>query len=496
MPLRDMNREQMWLLPPMLDDLLALAHPARFVAEFVDALDRKAWAELGVEIEGDPLGAPAYHPRALLSVWLYGFMTGVRSSRKLEVACRDQIPFLWLTGWQQPDHNTLWRFYRCHRQGMRDLFKRTVRTAVAMELVDLTVQAVDGTRLAANAAADQSYTGEKLEQLLERVDEAIEELESQNEGGEDGATVRLPDQLTNRKALRQRVKQAIEELSGRDRPNRYKRPNRINLTDMDARLVKTGYGVVPGYNAQAMVSPVELEGKEAGMLITAADVVDKSYDNGMLVPMMEKAEEATGTKVPMTLADSGYFAGSELEECAQRGQKVVVPEVHQKTVDHPYHKDRFIYDETTDTYTCPQGQSLRFAQHQFANRAWNRVYRSPRAVCLKCPAKKMCTSDGRRGRRIVIGPHDLALRRHREWMSTDAAKREYQRRKYLVEPVFGIIKEQMGVRRFLLRGLPNVTAEWAALATAFNLRTLWRAWRSGQFTFLPTGPGCLSPELR
>ena len=177
-------------------------------------------------------------------------------------------------------------------------------------------------------------------------------------------------------------------------------------------------------------------------------------------------------------------------------QKVVVPEVHQKTVDHPYHKDRFIYDETTDTYTCPQGQSLRFAQHQFANRAWNRVYRSPRAVCLKCPAKKMCTSDGRRGRRIVIGPHDLALRRHREWMSTDAAKREYQRRKYLVEPVFGIIKEQMGVRRFLLRGLPNVTAEWAALATAFNLRTLWRAWRSGQFTFLPTGPGCLSPELR
>ena len=178
MPLRDMNREQMWLLPPMLDDLLALDHPARFVAEFVDALDRKAWAELGVEIEGDPLGAPAYHPRALLSVWLYGFMTGVRSSRKLEVACRDQIPFLWLTGWQQPDHNTLWRFYRCHRQGMRDLFKRTVRTAVAMELVDLTVQAVDGTRLAANAAADQSYTGEKLEQLLERVDEAIEELES------------------------------------------------------------------------------------------------------------------------------------------------------------------------------------------------------------------------------------------------------------------------------------------------------------------------------
>ena len=107
MRLRDMRREQAWLLPPSLDELLPLDHPARFVAELVDALDREDWKELGVEIEGDPLGAPAYHPRALLSVWLYGFVTGIRSSRKLEAACRDQIPYLWLTGWQHPDHNTL-----------------------------------------------------------------------------------------------------------------------------------------------------------------------------------------------------------------------------------------------------------------------------------------------------------------------------------------------------------------------------------------------------
>ena len=140
MPLRPMGREQMWMLPPTLDELLPLDHPARFVAEFVDALDRDAWAELGVDIEGDSMGAPAYHPRALLSVWLYGFMTGVRSCRKLEAACRDQIPYLWLTGWQHPDHNTLWRFYKGHRQAMRKLFERTVRTAVTMKLVDLAVR--------------------------------------------------------------------------------------------------------------------------------------------------------------------------------------------------------------------------------------------------------------------------------------------------------------------------------------------------------------------
>ena len=94
MPLRGMGREQMWMLPPTLDELIPLDHPARFVAEFVDALDQDSWAELGVDIEGDSMGAPAYHPRALSSVWLYGFMTNVRSCRKLEAACRDQIPYL------------------------------------------------------------------------------------------------------------------------------------------------------------------------------------------------------------------------------------------------------------------------------------------------------------------------------------------------------------------------------------------------------------------
>ena len=86
MPLREMNREQAWLLPPTLDELVPPDHPARFVAEFVDALDREDWIELGVQPDGEVLGAPAYHPRALLSVWLYGFMTSVRSCRKLQPA--------------------------------------------------------------------------------------------------------------------------------------------------------------------------------------------------------------------------------------------------------------------------------------------------------------------------------------------------------------------------------------------------------------------------
>ena len=242
MPLRDMGREQIWLLPPSLDELLPLDHPARFVAEFVDALDREGWAELGVEIEGDPLGAPAYHSRALLCVWLYGFMTGVRSSRKLEMACRDQIPYLWLTGWQHPDHNTLWRFYKDHRQAMRSLFKRTVRTAVAMELVDLAVQAVDGTKMVASAAGDRTYDADKLGRLLERVEKAILDLEAQNEAGGEAAPAHLPGKLADKRVLREQVRQAMDDLASKEGAKL------INLTDKDARMMKTRHGIVPGYN--------------------------------------------------------------------------------------------------------------------------------------------------------------------------------------------------------------------------------------------------------
>ena len=288
MPLRPMGREQMWMLPPTLDELLPLDHPARFVAEFVDALDREDWGELEVEIDGEALGAPAYHPRALLSVWLYGFMTGVRSCRKLEAACRDQIPYLWLTGWQRPDHNTLWRFYRGHRQAMRKLFERTVRTAVTMKLVDLAVQAVDGTKVVANASLNRSYDAEGLRGLLERLESAITDLEGQNEAGEDASAIHLPRELADKEVLREQVRQAMDDLTSQ------KRHKRINLTDPDARLMKGRQGIVAGYNAQAMVSPTEMDGGATGMLVTAVDVVDAANDNALLVPMMEQADFPAG----------------------------------------------------------------------------------------------------------------------------------------------------------------------------------------------------------
>ncbi len=344
MPLRPLTLAQAWLLPPTLDELVPEDHPVRFVAAFVDALDRGEGEEMGVCLDGDPLGAPAYHPRALLSVWIYGFMTGVRSTRKLEAACRDQIPYLWLTGWQHPDHNTLWRFYKTHRSAMQGLLKHTVRTAVEVGLVDLAVQAVDGTKIGANAARDQTHDAKGLERLLIRTEAAIRDLEAQNEGDDDPEPPRLPSELREAHALRGRIEEAMKRI---DHDASVKR---VNLTDEDAQLMKGRQGIMPAYNAQAMVSPLDpAQASGSGMLITAADVVNTAADSAQLLPMLERSEEMTGVRVPVTLADGGYHTAANLREGERRGDTLVMTERYPPGVQGPYFKDRFVHDAATDS---------------------------------------------------------------------------------------------------------------------------------------------------
>ena len=158
------------------------------------------------------------------------------------------------------------------------------------------------------------------------------------------------------------------------------------------------------------------------MLVTAVDVVDAANDNTLPVPMMERAEETTGTKSQMTLADAGYFAASHLAECDRRGQKVVVSEARQRFLKHPYHKDGFTYDEHSDSFRCPQGRTLAFVRIRHANGVPLRLYRAAGAVCQACPAFRACTRAKEIGRSLAIGPHDTVLRRHRAWMSTSASR--------------------------------------------------------------------------
>ena len=241
-----------------------------------------------------------------------------------------------------------------------------------MDLVDLAVQAVDGTKVAANASSRRSYDAKGLAKLLERLDRATAELEDQNEGETDRAPVHLPEKLAAKRNLRDQVRRAMEELEDR------KGQKSINLTDRDARFMKMKQGFCPAYNAQAMVSPVKTGDQESGMLVTAVELVDEPADYARLTPMLQRAEEVTGVRTPLTLADAGYHSAAALQECVDRGQQVAMPESPRgMALDHPYHKDRFTYDAVSDTYRCPQGQVLSLVRGRFSKKTNKRNVPSP-----------------------------------------------------------------------------------------------------------------------
>jgi transposase len=478
MPVRPWTRERTDVLPPVLEHWVDPDHAVRFVAMFVEELSAAEWAELGIAPDGHPGGAPAYDSRALLGAWLYGFMSGIRSCRKLATACVEEIPFLWLTGGQRPDHNTLWRFYQRHRASMHVLFKQTVATAAKSGLVVWALQAVDGTKIGGNAAKDRTFDQAELAKLLAKVERAIAELEAQNGGDDPPTPPRLPQELAQAEQRRAQIRAALDQLRAPAGPTH------LNLTDPEAGFVKSRLGLVVGYNAQAAVASVTLADAahpraRPARLLTAVTVVAAPDDHGQLLPMLERVTATTGHKIETLLADAGYHDSATVAACAARGQRVVLPEAQAQAIaDNPYHQAHFAYDAQTDTYTCPEGRPLTFrSSTSRPDRLVKRIYRSSGAVCCACPAFGTCTHDPRQGRALEVDLHDAEARAHRVWMASEEAQTLTRQRKHLIEPVFGVIKEELGGRHFHLRGVANVEAEWTLLATAFNLRTCARIWQ-------------------
>lgn len=154
---------QQFLLPPALEDWVPADHPARFVREFVDQLDLPA---LGFVMPAAVEGRPPYAPSLLLKIWLYGYFHCIRATRKLEVACREHMSLLWLTGLIQPDHNSLWRFWHVNQKALREVFKQTVQLAMRTGAVGLALQALDGTKIQAACSGPQGWSKEYMEKLL------------------------------------------------------------------------------------------------------------------------------------------------------------------------------------------------------------------------------------------------------------------------------------------------------------------------------------------
>jgi transposase len=199
------------LLPPSLDEWVPANHPVRFVRDFVDALDL---AELGIPEPAAEEGRPPYGPDLLLKVWLFGYMERIRSTRALEKACLQVMPFLWLTGNLHPDHNTLWRFFNKHRAALPKLFKRLVKMAAEAELIGFVLHALDGTKLTAASSTDQALHRKSLVERLKHLDAFIasymQEVNAQADDDKSKGYV-MPSAMADEAARRGRIRAMLEQ---------------------------------------------------------------------------------------------------------------------------------------------------------------------------------------------------------------------------------------------------------------------------------------------
>lgn len=463
-----------WLFPPRLEEWVPDDHPARLIRELVDAMDL---AGLGFRTRQASDGRPNYAADLLLKVWLYGYLNGIRHTRKLERACREHLSLLWLTGLHGPDHNTLWRFWCEHKEALRRVFKQVVQFAIRANLVEVALHAVDGTKIAARASKDGVCNRERLEQVLLQLDSAVEEVMQEVEAAEATASgeYRLPPDWQDQAQRREQVRELLGELEASGR-------QKLHPLEREARLMKTrAQGVAPAYNAQIVV-----DGGDGG-LIVAEDVTTDESDNRQLVKMVGAAEAVVGTAADETVADGAYYLPAQLAEAAQRGYPVLVNEGEQRfpaegSAGSEFHASRFRYDPQRDCCVCPRGVELRFQKQRPAreHRDEVRVYRC--RSYRDCPVRWQCSKQ-KRGRTIEIGIHHAVVLAQRRKQQRPEKQELLARRKQIAETPFAIIKEAMGFRRWTVAGLEQVRTQWAMVCTAFNLLKLYPRWAAGQLVF-------------
>jgi transposase len=466
---------QRFLFPPELEDWISLDHPARFIREFVDQLDLGA---LGFAMPAGMEGRPPYAPSLHLKIWLYGYFNRIRSTRKLEAACTEHLPLLWLTGMIAPDHNSLWRFWRDNKKALRGVFKQTVELALRTGAVGLGLQALDGTKIAAAASSPAGWSKDFMEQTLAALDAALDDTElriaQENSVSTNEPASRLPAGLAARQALREQIKQGLAQLQADGRKH-------YHPVEPEARRMKVGQGNQYAYNAQALAD--EKEG-----IVVACDVGRQENDCGQLAPMIEQARENTGAaSAPLTVADTGYGSGADIKAAADAGQPVLVPPFKGGAKnDHAYSIHHFHFDPAARTVTCPQKRQLDHEGHTINEGVRIERYR---CHCRDCPVRAQCTRDPK-GRQIEIYPHTAETQVMRELLKTPAQAALLSRRREIIEKLFGHIKQHDGFRRWTVWGLDAVHTQWSIICATFNLRVLYGKWKRSQPTqYGPLGVG-------
>jgi transposase len=505
-----LNREQMALFAPTLDSTISDDDPVRLFDEVLAGIDWSIWE---AEYDGKQ-GQPPIHPRYVAAGILYGLCRGIRSSRKLEEACCYRLDFIWLLQGRKIDHTTFSKFRTKFAKPLKGLFNQIGRVAMTLGLIRLGDVAFDGTRVKANNGRYATRTARALEEKLAVLDKLFDEMmadaaadsgEQQGtlDGGDDDSPTRLPECLAAMDQRRQKVREALEQAKAADEARRRKgtnpekSPAQVPTTDSDSRVMpnKEG-GYAPNY------TPTATTDGYCGFIIDC-DVTRDVNETDVAVPSVDRIEETFGKKPEKFLTDSGNNSGHVMHEMEQRGVEFYAPvDSSQPQEDNPAKRDDptvpvaetdrarlpqndrgqldkscFVYDEDTDTYYCPEGHPMPFEKTKPEDRGGvrvtKRIYRCH--DCCGCSLVKACVSArSKHGRTITRDEYEEVRQRAAARMAKDAARELYNQRPHIAETPFAIMKSIMGIRQFLLRGLPKVQTEWRWGCTAFNLGKLVR----------------------
>ena len=431
---RSYQPDQDLLLPPSLRDWLPENHLVYFVSDMVDQLDL---TKIDAVYEKDPRGQPPYDPRLMTKLLVYGYCIGVFSSRKIRKRLEEDVPFRVLAAGNTPDFRTISDFRKIHLEALSGLFEQVLAMALEAGAMKLGRVSLDGTKIKANASKHKAMSygrmKEKEQQLKEEVKQLLEQAEAADaeedeRHGRERRGDELPAELSRRQDRIARIKQAKKVLEQRARDKaaaegksaeevKKTKPadkDQYNFTDPESRIMMGADGIVQGFNAQAAVEPTM-------QLIVAQQVTQAANDKEQLIPMVEVIEQQSGQRPAAILADNGYCSDKNLE-----------------------------FLESTNE---PENKIEGF----------------------------IATGKSKHGEhRLPVKPGPLPkgatrVDRMKKKLRTKAGKSVYAARKYVVEPVFGQIKQARGFRQFVLRGLKKVQGEWALVCMTHNVLKFYRA---------------------
>lgn len=458
--IKGLERGQSLMFPPTLEEYVGEDNPVRAVAAFLARLD---FARLGfVRGRAAETGRPGYDPRMLMGLYVWGHLNGVRTSRKLEQACRSNVEVMWLTGNLRPDFKTIADFRKDNGKGIKGVLTEFRLWCCEAGLYGSELVAVDGSKFKAVNSRERNFTKKKLQQLMVRerakVSEYLEALAAADEAeGEETklSAVELKAKIAGiEKYLAAHEKLAQEmETSG---------ASQVSLSDPEARLLKTAHGSEVGYNVQAVVDSKH-------KLIVTYEVTNEGNDLGQLARMSQQAKAALQVEELTVVADGGYCEGNALKECEEAGitTYVSVPQSKEAERRGIFSADKFHYDSERDLYVCPQGEELppRYQTFDQQRHKLMKVYMT--AACAACPLRAQCTTS-QHGRRLKRWVHQEVLERlqQRNRERPDLLKL----RKTLAEHPFGTIKGAMNQGYFLLRGIKKVTTEAGLTVLSYNLK--------------------------